>query len=331
MDIAGNHFRGESVGVNGGLPLNSCPLPTLLSGALLLQIPGAVFWPYFAGAALSLTALFAVWAEVSLARGADKIVSLGRFFFAMPLAIFGAEHFASAKDISQLVPKWIPGTMFWTYFVGAALLAAALSIVLKKHARLAAILLALMFCIFVLTISMPLVVAKPSDRIAWVVMLRDLSFAAGALAFAGTQTGEWRAKGTHKLIILARLVFASVAVFFGVEQLLHPDCVPGVPFARQTPTWIPGHFIWSYVAGLVFVVAGARLLFNSRPRLAATGMGFMVLLLVFFVYVPIWGDEPASISNGLNYIADTLAFAGAVLLLADALPKETQRTLTAQR
>jgi hypothetical protein len=41
-------------------------------------------------------------------------------FFAVPLAVFGAEHFASAKSIMLLVPSWIPGPLFWTYFVGVA-------------------------------------------------------------------------------------------------------------------------------------------------------------------------------------------------------------------
>ena len=56
-------------------------------------------------------------------------------------------------------------------------------------------------------------------------------------------------------------------------------------------------------------------------RLAATYLGIMILLLVLFVYLPIL-VSPSSIGVGLNYLFDTLAFSGAFLLLADALPKE---------
>ena len=57
-----------------------------------------VFWPYFAGtAAISVTGAIAARKEVLLARGADKIVSLGRLFYAMPLAVFAAEHFTATK------------------------------------------------------------------------------------------------------------------------------------------------------------------------------------------------------------------------------------------
>lgn len=49
----------------------------------------------------------------------------------------------------------------------------------------------------------------------------------------------------------------------------------------------------------------------------------MVLVLIVAVYLPIWLASLADIANGLNYVADTLMFAGAALLLAEALPKET--------
>ena len=154
------------------------------------SIPGQVFWPYFAGASISLAGALAVKGEVLFAKGTDKIVSMGRLFFAVPMAVFGAQHFTEAKFIVQLVPSWIPGAWFWTYFVGTALIAAALSMVVKKQAGLAASLLALMLFLFVVLMHIPNVVAKPSDRVLWAVALRDLSFSGGALALAGMQINE---------------------------------------------------------------------------------------------------------------------------------------------
>jgi len=40
------------------------------------------------------------------------------------------------------------------------------------------------------------------------------------------------------------------------------------------------------------------------------------------VYVPIGVVQRASIDDGFNYLADTLMFCGAVLLLAGAMPRE---------
>jgi hypothetical protein len=48
-----------------------------------------------------------------------------------------------------------------------------------------------------------------------------------------------------------------------------------------------------------------------------------VLLVVLVVYVPIGVVERASLDKGLNYLADTLMYGGAVLLLAGAMPRET--------
>jgi hypothetical protein len=51
-------------------------------------------------------------------------------------------------------------------------------------------------------------------------------------------------------------------------------------------------------------------------------LGLTVLLVELLVYVPIGVVERASLANGLNYVADTLMFCGAVLLLARAMPRE---------
>jgi hypothetical protein len=67
---------------------------------------------------------------------------------------------------------------------------------------------------------------------------------------------------------------------------------------------------------------GGRLLLRWQARRAALGLGVMVLILIVAVYLPIWGASLSSIQDGLNYFADTLLFAGAALLLAEALPKE---------
>ena len=61
---------------------------------------------------------------------------------------------------------------------------------------------------------------------------------------------------------------------------------------------------------------------NKKARLAATYLGIMIFLVVMFVYLPMLAAIPWDIGNGLNYFADTLMFSGAILLLADALPRE---------
>jgi uncharacterized membrane protein len=289
----------------------------------VFSIPATVFWPYFAGLAILAVGLSVILkSEVSQARGLEKLMPFGRLFYAIPLAVFAGEHFTLGRLMAGGIPAWIPAHVFWVYFVGVALVAAALSIVVKKHSQLAATLLGTMILLFVVLLHIPRVAANPHDRISWAVALRDLSFSGGAFAFAGAQRKLQSKHTTSLLVTLARYVIAVTAIFFGVEHFLHPEYAPGVPLAKITPEWIPLHLFWAYLAGIVLLASGVCLLLNKKSRLAATYLGLTILLIVLVIYLPILISIPSDIGNGLNYFADTLMFAGTIFLLADALPKE---------
>jgi uncharacterized membrane protein len=298
-------------------------MPTSALTLAVFSIPATVFWPYFAGLAILAVGLSVILkSEVSQARGLEKLMPFGRLFYAIPLAVFAGEHFTLGRLMAGGIPAWIPAHVFWVYFVGVALVAAALSIVVKKHSQLAATLLGTMILLFVVLLHIPRVAANPHDRISWAVALRDLSFSGGAFAFAGAQRKLQSKHTTSLLVTLARYVIAVTAIFFGVEHFLHPEYAPGVPLAKITPEWIPLHLFWAYLAGIVLLASGVCLLLNKKSRLAATYLGLTILLIVLVIYLPILISIPSDIGNGLNYFADTLMFAGTIFLLADALPKE---------
>jgi uncharacterized membrane protein YphA (DoxX/SURF4 family) len=73
------------------------------------------------------------------------------------------------------------------------------------------------------------------------------------------------------------------------------------------------------------------LLIGKKTRAAAMGLGLVVLFVELVVYVPIGVVDRASLANGLNYVADTLMFCGAIVLLAGAMPRETQRAASRGR
>jgi len=289
----------------------------------VVGMPGMVFWGYIAAAAVLVVGLVKIFKdELPQAHGLDKIMPFGRLCFAIPLAVFGTEHFTDTTDIATMVPSWIPAHTFWVYLVGLALLAAALSIAVKVQSRLAATLLGAMFISFVVLMDMPAALAEPNNRFSWTLALRELAFASGALAFAGAQLNANPAGGVPVLVTAARIIIGITAVFYGVEHFLHPTFAPGVPLGKVIPEWIPGRVVWAYLAGTVLVVAGLWLLVNKKTRLAATCLGLMILLLVFFVYLPMLVNSPTDIVS-LNYFFDTLAFSGAILLLAGASGERT--------
>ncbi len=253
------------------------------------------------------------------ARGLDKLILFGPIFYAAPLAAFGTEHFTLTREIASIIPAWIPWHLFWAYFVGACFIAAALSLVTGIQARLAACLLALTFFLFVVLMYIPATLRHPQNRIFLTIALRETSFSGGALALAASLTGPWDKRRVPATI--ARYFVAVPVLFFSFEQFLHGDHVPGVPLEPLTPTYVFGHAIWTYLAAAVYAVAGILLLVGKKTRAAATWMGLTVLFVELVVYVPIAIVERASLDNGLNYMADTLMFCGAVLLLAGAMPR----------
>src|SRR5437660_12834780 len=126
-----------------------------------------------AGILLFLVALWAAKTNIARAGGLDKIVALSNLCFAIPLAVFGAEHLSGASFIMLGVPSYMPWRLFWAYFVGFALLAACLSIVAKIQVRWCGLLFGIMMVIFGAMVHMPQVRAGPVCRIALTIVLRD--------------------------------------------------------------------------------------------------------------------------------------------------------------
>jgi len=273
-----------------------------------------------AGIVLFLVALWAAKTDIARAHGFDKIVGLSNLCFAIPLAVFGAEHLSAATGIMLGVPSYMPWRLFIAYFVGFALLAASLSIATKIQVRWSGLLFGSMMVLFVAMIHFPRALASPRDRFAWTIVIREMSFAGGGWILAGK---AMRGEGKNKLITVGRVLIAIAAIFYGVEHFLHPANVPGVPLEKLIPTWIPGHLLISYLTGAILLVAGVSILLARKTRMAATYLGTWILLLVLFIYGPILiaslADPSTAVKvEGINYFADTLLFAGAVLAVASA-------------
>ena len=301
----------------------------LNSSAVLafFAIPSTVIWSYLAfgvALAIGLVTIF-LSGDWQRARGWDKLILFGPLFYAAPLAAFGTEHFTLTKPIASIVPQWIPWHLFWAYFVGACFIAAALSLVTKIQARLSASLLALTFFLFVVLMDAPGWAHNLRDRFGLTLTLRELSFSGGALALAASLAQQGRERRKHVLATIARYFVAIPVLFYSFEQFMHADHVPGVPLERLTPQWIFGHAIWTYLAAVVYAVAGILLLVGKKARAAATWIGLTVLFVELVVYVPIAVVDRASLDNGLNYMGDTLMYCGAILLLAGAMPREAER------
>jgi len=275
-----------------------------------------------AGIAVFLIGLLAAKDHIAGARGLEKIVAAANLCVAVPLAVFGALHLFGPRLVMSLVPPYMPGRMFWVYAVGAALIAASLSIAVRIGVRWSGVLFGIMMFLFVAMIHLPGALAKP-DRIIWTIVFREMSFGGAGWLLAGTDLDARRGRGASTLIAVGRVWVTVALIVFGVLHFLHPTGLPGVPLVKQMPAWIPGRVLIDYVTGAALLAAAGSVLLARSTRTVTACVGGWLLLMVLLIYGPVLigalSDPNAGVQiEGVNYFADTLLFAGAVLALARA-------------
>lgn len=268
-----------------------------------------------AGVAALVAGLVLVRPRFRAASGADRVLVLGPPFEAVALAIFAAEHFLAARDLMPIVPRWLPGPLFWTYFFGVALLAAAVSFIIWRYVRWSALLLALFFLLIVVTVDLPNLPPRLHERLFWTLTARETAFGAGAMVLSGSLWPRGSLVGTV-LMRLGRVFVGATMIFYAIQHFVFPHFVPGVPLEKMIPAWVPAPTLLSYFIGITLLLAGVGLLIPRTIRIAAASSGMVLLLLTAFFYVPILVMEihtPLAV-EGINYVGDTLLFAATVLL-----------------
>lgn len=297
-----------------------------------MSIAPEVFWPYFGGAAALAVGIGCKGRTLRQVRGIEALVRFGPVFLAIGMAVFGADHLTQPTLVSGVVPPWMPWRLFWAIFVGFALLAAALGLATGIRARWAAGGLGGMIFSFALLIFLPWWLKSPTDRVRATLLLRDLTLGWSCLAFAAGSGARPAAGGQRRsgqgagpiVVAVARLVVAVGIGVYGVLQCLHPEAAPGIPadgpMVVTMPAWIPAHAAWSYATGVLFGVCAAGLLTSRHARRAAVTLGVVTCALIAIVYIPWTLANAGNVGKGLDYLAIHFALAGAMLLLAAALP-----------
>jgi len=136
-----------------------------LSAALLVALP--IAWAHAnwggewtnVGKALALGGGAFVLAA-TLPAGAGQagdpvLVLIGRLCFSGFLILCGIQHFLWVQFVTQLVPAWIPGSLFWAYFSGGALIAGGIGLLVVPTRRLAGLLTAGMIFLWLILLHIP--------------------------------------------------------------------------------------------------------------------------------------------------------------------------------
>jgi len=116
----------------------------------------------------------------------DALPKIGQYLFALPMAVFGLMHFMNGQMMAGMVP--IPGGVIWVYVTGACLIAAAVAIIVGKHAVLACQLLAVFLILTAVSVHLPTVMG--GDQGAMGQILKDIALAGGALVLSGVFASE---------------------------------------------------------------------------------------------------------------------------------------------
>lgn len=90
-----------------------------------------------------------------------KLIPVGQAFFSIMLIVFGIDHFLYIDFVKTLVPSWIPGPVFWSYFGAVALIGAGAAILLRIQVRTVALLLGIMLFLWLVILHIPRAITYP--------------------------------------------------------------------------------------------------------------------------------------------------------------------------
>jgi uncharacterized membrane protein YphA (DoxX/SURF4 family) len=163
---------------------------------VVLQIPTAFLYPRllrspwwvrtFEVVAMSGAALMLAGLAGRPAR--ERWITLGRVAFGVSLPVFGVLHLIYGPETATLIPAFYPFPLFLAYFTGSAKIAAGVAIAFGRMTHLAALLTALLYAIYAVTLHIPrqfIGRAPDAQRAGSTSMLVAIAFCGAALIVAG--------------------------------------------------------------------------------------------------------------------------------------------------
>ncbi len=119
-----------------------------------------------------------------------RMTTIGRILFAIPFAVFGINHFLMTDYYVGMLTSFIPLGAYTIILTGIMLIAASISIILKKFVKISTLLLAILLFIFILTIHIPHLMTDTDKTVTLIALLKDISLMGGSLMIAGIYSEE---------------------------------------------------------------------------------------------------------------------------------------------
>jgi len=221
----------------------------------------------------------------------------------------------------MLIPpkhSWIPGLVILSCFFGALLVLAGACIVLKIKARPIALLLGTVLLLIFIFYFIPYQFIVSPDYMHfgdWENAAKELALAGGAFVVAGSVPGKNDSpliKYLSKLIPCGTILFALMIISFGIDHFIY-----GKQAADYVPSWIPYRVAWIYVTGTALMASGVAIIVKTRPALAASLLGAMILAWFIILHIPRIIISPiAYMGSEITSAFIALAYSGIAFVIA---------------
>lgn len=119
-------------------------------------------------------------------KNGHVLAMVARYLFALAMLVFAVQHYMYAQYIATLITPWIPFKLFFSYLVGVAFLAVAISIIINRFMQPAAITLGVMFLLWFFILHLPRVLAHQHTEAEWTSLFVVLASGGEAFLIAGS-------------------------------------------------------------------------------------------------------------------------------------------------
>ena len=199
---------------------------------------------------------------------------------------------------------------FLMYVLAVAQIAGGIAIQWRSVARVAALVLGVVYLIFAL-FFIPGIIAKPAVYNSYGPFFEDFSIFVGALIIytAGTTYSSDLAKALQT----GRILYGICTVSFTLEQAFYLSAT-----AQFVPKWIPpGQMFWAVLTTIAFALAAIALLSGRQALLASQLTTIMIAGFGLLLWLPAFVATPGHFTWAAN--AQNLAIASGAWILTDYL------------
>jgi uncharacterized membrane protein len=243
-----------------------------------------------------------------------RLTGVGRFLFALSFAATGVLTIVT-RDFGLLwrpLAEQSPWHDSLAILAGALLFATAAALFINRTAQVASLMLAAFLLLRELVLQLPGVINHPLVEASWYSASENLILLAGAWTIFSLVPREAGALARFRHVRAGQILFALALPAIGLSHFFYLDQT-----APLIPPWLPFHVPLAYLTGAAHIAAGAAILFDVLPRLAATLEAVMVSLFTLLVWVPMVSSH---LTNRFDWseICVSTAIAGAAWAVAES-------------